>query len=173
MAALAVAEPSERPALKLLFLDADGVVNYAGMKFTRPYPVSPAHIKRVARVVAETGCKVVYSTSWRLRKSGLQRFNEAFSEHTDVDVASVVLGKTRAFAPRDAESAKRTWQIRSFLDECAAKKQSVSHWIALDDSDLPGEGRDCAAFLEGHFVVCDSSKGITDVEVGLAVKLLS
>lgn len=58
--------------MKILFLDVDGVLNYAGcpyfMKGTKMLGVDPKLVAIVRRIVRDTGCKVVLSSSWRLYK---------------------------------------------------------------------------------------------------------
>lgn len=60
--------------MKLLFLDIDGVCNCA-TTFQQPggdrlYVIDPAMADRVKRIVAETGCKVVLSSTWRHGEDG-------------------------------------------------------------------------------------------------------
>ena len=52
--------------MKAFFLDCDGVLNHHQMNWNhRRWPLDPACATRVVRIVAETGCKVVLSSTWR------------------------------------------------------------------------------------------------------------
>lgn len=59
--------------MKILFLDADGVINCLS-NFSRPhqgvYQIDPDMMARVQRIVRETGCKIVLSSSWRMDADG-------------------------------------------------------------------------------------------------------
>lgn len=59
-----------RQHLKILFLDIDGVCNHQKTRErqgdTSFIGINPAMADRVRRIIAETGCKVVLSSSWRL-----------------------------------------------------------------------------------------------------------
>ena len=51
--------------VKLLFLDVDGVINTSAMWPGAMTPMSDAHIMRIGRIIKETECKIVLSTTWR------------------------------------------------------------------------------------------------------------
>lgn len=51
--------------VKLLFLDVDGVINTSAMWPGEMTPMSDAHIMRIGRIIKETECKIVLSTTWR------------------------------------------------------------------------------------------------------------
>lgn len=59
-----------REHFKILFLDIDGVCNNQKTRErqgnTKFIGIKPELAERVRRIVAETGCKVVLSSSWRL-----------------------------------------------------------------------------------------------------------
>lgn len=59
-----------REHFKILFLDIDGVCNHQKTRErqgnTKFIGINPAMAERVRRIVAETGCRVVLSSSWRL-----------------------------------------------------------------------------------------------------------
>jgi hypothetical protein len=58
---------------KVIFLDIDGVLNCRRTSNPRslPYVVDPALLGRFRRLVAETGAKVVLSSTWRYDPAGL------------------------------------------------------------------------------------------------------
>lgn len=62
--------------MKILFLDVDGVLNYAGCKFrykgTSMLGVDPDMVAMVRRIVRDTGCKIVMSSSWRHDKESCE-----------------------------------------------------------------------------------------------------
>ena len=59
-----------REHFKILFLDIDGVCNHQKTRErqgnTKFIGINPVMADRVRRIIAETGCKVVLSSSWRL-----------------------------------------------------------------------------------------------------------
>lgn len=67
--------------MKVLFLDIDGVCNssdYVIAKGVRPgvYDIDPVAAQRVKRIVAETGCEVVLSSTWRHDSEGVKQVEE-------------------------------------------------------------------------------------------------
>lgn len=54
--------------MKILFLDIDGVVNCAEtfQRHGKYIGIDPVMAERVKRIIKETGCKVVLSSTWRL-----------------------------------------------------------------------------------------------------------
>ena len=60
------------PSVKVLFLDIDGVVNneYTRRKFGDFITLDPARVALVQRIVRNTGCEIVLSSSWRLFQNG-------------------------------------------------------------------------------------------------------
>ena len=66
--------------IKLLFLDVDGVLNHA-LTFmqigrTERYPLDDDCVARLQRIVKETGCRVVLSSTWRGDKEGVRVIEE-------------------------------------------------------------------------------------------------
>ena len=60
-------------AMKVIFLDIDGVLNCTSTPNPRkfPYIVDPKLLKRFKRLVQRTGAKVVLSSTWRYDPAGL------------------------------------------------------------------------------------------------------
>jgi len=69
-------ELSEVLNMKVLFLDVDGVLNCMGCKVKTPSGfkfVETVFLERVKKIVDETGCVVVLSSTWRHGFYDLQR----------------------------------------------------------------------------------------------------
>lgn len=66
--------------MKILFLDVDGVLNHA-LTFQQPdrsniYLLDMDCVARLQRIVKESGCKVVLSSTWRGDKEGVKVIEE-------------------------------------------------------------------------------------------------
>ena len=59
--------------MKVIFLDIDGVLNYANTPNPRkfPYVVDPQLLRSLKNVVAATGAHMVLSSTWRYDPAGL------------------------------------------------------------------------------------------------------
>ncbi len=115
-----------RQHLKILFLDIDGVCNHQKTRErqgnTKFIGINPAMADRVRRIVAETNCKVVLSSSWRLfpdsRKWAEQEVCEFFDMTADLQRGAVWGMVYRGF------------EIKEWLDRHPGTKQ----YAILDDS---------------------------------------
>lgn len=56
--------------MKILFLDIDGCVNNHRTPQTDGWPIDPYCAFLVGRIVQQTGCEVVLSSSWRYSEEG-------------------------------------------------------------------------------------------------------
>ena len=116
-----------RQHIKILFLDIDGVCNHQKTRErqgnTKFIGINPVMADRVRRIIAETGCKVVLSSSWRLfpdsKKWAAQEVCEFIDETPDLQ-RGAVWGMTY-----------RGFEIKAWLDE----HPGVRQYAILDDSD--------------------------------------
>src|ERR1051325_1700541 len=60
-------------SMKVLFLDVDGVLNNASTIQRYAMGIDPFLASLVRRVIVNTGCKIVLSSSWRLVKRGREQ----------------------------------------------------------------------------------------------------
>ena len=134
--------------MKIIFLDIDGVLNRTDTRDTRvvteqeplPIPIEPACMARLCRLIAETGAKVVISSSWRLF-ARWQDLGPALVRH---GLVGDVIGETpdlanddvwlenwrvREGAPFKYEHLERGWEIREWL----AAHPEVTGFVILDD----------------------------------------
>ena len=115
-----------RQHLKILFLDIDGVCNHQKTRErqgnTKFIGINPVMAERVRRIIAETGCKVVLSSSWRLfpdsKKWAEQEVCEFFDVTPDLQRGAVWGMVYRGF------------EIKQWLDAHPGTKQ----YAILDDS---------------------------------------
>jgi hypothetical protein len=136
--------------MKIVFLDIDGVLNHTQTRHAvvptveepLPIPIAPECLARLNRLIAETGAKIVISSSWR---------NYARSEELDLGAALVrhglcadVIGETPDLAndrawldnwhvakgkPFDFELLERGWEIAEWI----AAHPEVTGFAILDD----------------------------------------
>lgn len=107
-------------SLKILFLDIDGVVNCAATTQRHgPYiGIDPTMAARVKRIIAETGCKVVLSSTWR----------------HDVESRAEVKRKVCDFIDRTPGSKFngqwRGQEVQAWINLCSA---TIDEYAILDD----------------------------------------
>jgi hypothetical protein len=139
--------PATAPAVKLIFLDVDGVICCNGIG-----RLEEDKLSRIKTVVEKTEAKVVLSTDWR-RDATLK----GLITHALNDRGITVIGATRKGPPL---KPVRPQEITGWLDAYVEKKNPVSQWVAVDDreliSELGGER------LKGHFVNTSFASGLTD-----------
>ena len=168
--------------MKVLFLDIDGVLNHCDTRSASPsdveklpIPIAPECMARLNRLVAETGVKIVISSSWRLfacwqdlgpalLRHGLVA--EVISETPDLvnDAPWLERWRTREGAPFQYERLERGWEISEWLERHAAEL-GVEQFVILDDcSDM--------SHLKSYLVLTNPIDGLDDPDVERAKHLL-
>lgn len=116
----------KREHLKILFLDIDGVCNNRKTRErqgdTKFIGIKPELADRVRRIIEETGCKVVLSSSWRLFDSSRKWARENVCDFIDVTPdlqKGAIWGMTY-----------RGFEVQAWL----ANHPSVKRYAILDDS---------------------------------------
>jgi HAD domain in Swiss Army Knife RNA repair proteins len=164
--------------MRVIFLDFDGVLNsHPFLKsqskakvYTESGAIDPVNVKRLNRLVSETGAKVVISSSWRHGRTlgwlvGV--LEECGFEHT-----FEVIGKTPTFVPNNNELSKRSCgergdEIQDWMDRAHLYGyDEIDSFVILDDnSDM--------SHLKDRLAQTDFDAGITDARVDKAIELLS
>lgn len=106
--------------MKIIFLDVDGVLNHAPKEGERFEELDQKHIKIFQRIIKETDCKIVLSSSWRMHEDLVEKINDQVCE---------IIGKTISLASgfRGGEVAAWVNSNISIIDKYA---------ILDDDSDF-------------------------------------
>lgn len=149
---------------KYLFLDCDGVVNHEEwyerywneeLQYTNcDYDIDPLVIKRLNKLVEETGCEIVMSSSWRfdfeisvnrLKLSGLK-----YDINERIDGCEF------------GGNVKRGELIRKFIMD-----NPCDNYLILDDDD------DMLEEQSDHFIKVDRMVGFTDENLYNAVDILN
>ena len=133
---------------KLIFLDMDGVLCLDGNG-----NIEQGLLGNLAKVVKETGAKVVLSSHWRRHpevRQGAQE--ELLAGGVDMIGATPQLDED----PRPTEILKWLWH---YWQENTGQAMKHLNWVAIDDRDLLDEPD--GHLLRGHFVRTDVAKGLT------------
>ncbi len=101
---------------KVLFLDIDGVVNHheTHERHQGFIGIDRNIAPLVAKIIAETDCDVVLSSTWRVHKAGREEVSERVAPFQDI---TPILGKSRGE------------EIQAWLD----KHPEVERYAILDD----------------------------------------
>ena len=118
----------------MLFLDVDGVLHPANVRFPRQQ-FRQECLKLLQEIVAETACAIVLSTSWRLHPEARSALSEKLAEYG------------LAFVSRTPNIAqfRRATEILAWV-----RKHRPLAWVALDDWPLLEERN--PAFVPERFV---------------------
>jgi hypothetical protein len=104
-------------SVKVLFLDIDGVVNNKRTKksFGGFMAIDPAMAALVQRIVQNTGCEIVLSSSWRLFQNGRDEIERKICRFADI---TPIL------------HAPRGYEIKVWL----TRYPEIEHYAILDDA---------------------------------------
>ena len=134
--------------MKVLFLDIDGVLNTPKMlgRFGIDF-IDNILVALVARIVRETDCKIVLSSTWRIDKQDLMLATRELAEQGLIiyDCTPVI---TRSGGWESGGSVRRHEEIQSWIDQ-----NPVTRFAILDD--------DPDACIEGSFFRTDENRGLT------------
>jgi len=165
--------------MKIVFLDIDGVLNHCLTPCPSPtsgeplpIPIEPACMARLNRLIAETGAKIVISSSWRLFarwqdlgpalvRHGLVA--DVIGETPDLVNNAIWLDRwrTREGGRFTYERLERGWEIREWL----AAHPEVTAFVILDDCSDMDE-------LKPWLVLTHPNDGLDDPDVERAKWLL-
>lgn len=165
--------------MSVLFLDFDGVLNSLGWYRSRTRPsnptieehhlneIDPSAVAQLDRIIRETECCVVISSTWRrgnslgyllrlLVKRGLSK------DHWGnfIGLTPVLDGKTESGL---YTSPVRGTEIQSWLDSHSEKFEKIA--ILDDDDDM--------AHLLPNLIQCDSVYGLTEEIAGAVIDALT
>jgi hypothetical protein len=152
----AAVTPKASPT-KIIFLDVDGVLHPEEQQVLFHEPAC----RQLERIIKTTGASVVLSSTWRKYKDKTEKLNKIL----DVMEIPRVYSRTPDYGgiyQRDAE-------ICNWLDENGA---GLTHWIAIDDFNLPGFNTSHSPRLVGHFVHVTSGC-LKPGDGDLAIRLLT
>jgi len=104
--------------VKVLFLDIDGVVNSRRTKKNLEgfMAIDPAMAALVQRIVRNTGCEIVLSSSWRLFQNGRDEIERKICKFADI---TPIL------------HAPRGYEIKVWLTQ----HSEIEHYAILDDAE--------------------------------------
>jgi len=169
--------------MKYLFLDIDGVLNHEdwyknkvqknqnNFKYWWESCFDPDCVKRLNKILDETGVRLVISSSWRIDRE-LKKYFKTIGIPTDFDI-------TPSLA-REDENGMYIWPSRGEEIEVFLKTHSCDQYVILDDDmDFTPDQIDnhfvhcCAdfvqAFNEGH----EGETGLTELKMHEAINILN
>lgn len=125
---------------RILFLDVDGVLN--SYKTGGRYSLKRNCLRRLQKIIDETQCKIVLSSTWRMDEYALKRLRRVLS-YRDIKIfdTTPVLGKYRGL------------EIAVWLD---THKDEISKYAILDDDSSMEE------WQLPNFFQTDPEYGMTD-----------
>lgn len=154
-------------ARRCLFLDVDGVLNI--MSDGRS-ALQPLLLKRLGRLVRETGASLVLSSLWRHYPRRVDTLTDALKAVAGLHESDFIGMTGPNVPPGGVES--RAKEIEEWLKTHMENGGNeiggaIESWCVLDDLPLGA-----VPFLAGHFVRCNPRVGISDKDVKRAKKIL-
>jgi hypothetical protein len=140
----------------VLFLDVDGVLNQCG----HHQEVLTEKAGLLARIVSETQCRIVVSSTWRLYEELRDRLTELLQVHA-ISISDWTPCIDRRTDSGIYIATERGEEIQRWLDE----NPGTTRFVILDDhADM--------AHLTAHLLQTESSTGLTEVLVEEAIRRL-
>lgn len=132
--------------MRYLILDMDGVVNTCGASIGS---VMPEKKELIYKIVRETGCFLVLSSSWRKYPLMSQRADQHFGFLMETPILDKELSNGLWTTPTRGQEIQAWMASRGWpLDE---------RWVILDDDPSA-----CVGILEEYAVQTDSHTGLTE-----------
>ncbi|CAD2222372.1 hypothetical protein AGDE_03998 [Angomonas deanei] len=147
------------PGMKIIFLDCDGVVS----PFNRGMGglFNKEHMLRLKKIMDATGARIVLSSSWRVSEFG----RGEVTKHLVANGMPTFIDCTPELRDRS-----RSHEILDWIEK-NKEKYDICNFVALDDINLAASAPD-KVFFAKHAVCTNSSIGLTDADVTLAIQLL-
>lgn len=148
--------------VKIVFVDVDGVINNDTTKARSPggyIGVSDKLIKRLKKIVDDTGAKIVLSSDWRIDREESKDFRYLRQKLYYKGNLTIF-----DYTP-DIHWEKRGQEIRTWL-----AKHPVDNFIVLDDIDFPDFNFE--DFMD-HVIITNEKTGLTDENVKQAIAILN
>lgn len=147
----------------ILFLDVDGVLNASGktkQRFQGCLGLCPSMVERLRRILRETGCHVVLSSTWRKYPDHVKHLAKTIGRLW----GERCIGETPIL---DEKSGAWLWSAKTRGDEIAAwlRENYIDRFVILDDD------RDMGGLLP-HLVETDTFVGLTDEIADEVIKRL-
>ena len=176
--------------VKIIFLDFDGVLNNAeykahtpkdsvteqsGKLFSDTLAFDPAAIKRLNRIIDETGAKIVVTSSWRYL--GIGKLQKIWNQHglhgKIIDITSLhavdefILEHGLEWLENGYEgndmASPRSMEIENWLQN---RNSDLFNYVILDDMPMPSN-------LQPHFVQVNPAYGLLDPQMEKTIKMLN
>ena len=156
---------------KQLFLDVDGVLHPFHGTHARESDITTFHrdcMQRLQRIVQETECEIVLSSSWR---NFLNTRNILHANLAEYGLTYTTWIEPDMLGSHISPSAAKFSKIMAFV-----QAHNPEEWVVLDDEDLitiSGADRTSimAQLFESRFVRTDERTGLTDGDVEAVVRI--
>lgn len=146
--------------MKVLFLDIDGVVNpfqtdYDGNIVSK---INDNCVCNVKKVVDETGCKIVISSTWKVSNSLMDVLEEELFPKLP---NGCVIGCTPTLIPQKNREEEITMYLSSHPE--------VDKYVIVDDYDF-----ELNSFIRnGSCVITDALSGFSDSDANACIEILN
>jgi len=152
--------------MKVIFLDIDGVLNFAGTEARAPggcLGIAEPCVKRLRRIVDNTGAKIVLTSTWK--------DEWCFDESSCSAMGIYLVKKLKRHGMHILDKTKDHVDNRGEgIIEWLQRHDNVRDWIVLDDDTFRDYDR-CG--IMPRFIHTSFANGLQDEHVQSAIKLLN
>lgn len=159
--------------MKVIFLDIDGVLNVIGQGHDAYGAIFHKHfVDNLARIIKETGAKIIISSSWR--HSGLQKMLDMWEfRNLPGEVIGVTPDLYRHIDFKGERTMVRGDEIQAILD----RMPEITNYVILDDDQdmLPSQLGNfvCTSNNINHPDCIDIGYGLTGECSNRAIRILN
>jgi len=159
--------------MKVIFLDIDGVLNHTQWYVSDRNPgnlngeegdIDPLCAERINRICSETGAKIVISSDWRISwPYCIDRIEKGGIEH------GLIIDKT----PEHMWAEHVTQDFLDWTSRGAEIDDWLSHHPECENFVILDDRKDFTEEQWPHFIHVNSMRGIDDIDVTFAIKILN
>ena len=148
--------------MKVIFLDFDGVIT----SHNTHWALSPIKMNYIARICAETGAKIVISSSWRMKdlETTLKYITDPKTPYVDGNPYTLSNFTIDVTPYWPEKNWGRGDEIQCWLDF----HPEVTNYVIIDDDVF-----DMLPCQEGHIIESDWEDGISKEMVDEAIEILN
>jgi len=147
--------------MKIIFLDIDGVLCVPGRK-----TFDPSCVDKLNRITANSGAKLVISSTWRLSCKNVKDFGALTAYLHSQGIKADIIGLTPSHGTVDNVRGAngRGAEIKEWLDTTGIKL-GVSEFVIIDDNGDMGE-------LIDSLVLTSHKTGLIEKNIDASLKVL-
>lgn len=169
---------------KLLYLDVDGVIlpvenkgSEDTLQVSSSHPAFPlSNLHALSRIVSHEdiafNLEIILSSGWRLHETQVKALVETLQEYGAQHGGYFADFVSFHDVTKQSKHNVRKWEVAQHVEKAIETSPDL-RWVALDDNTSFKVGKKYADLVEGHYVLCDRRKGLTNQNADEAITILT